>query len=88
MTIWRYQLQVKDSMMVNLRVGAKIMTIALQDGIPTLWAMCDPNAPMSCRLIVCRGTGFEFAESDVGIHLGTVVTADGFVWHYFDRGEQ
>jgi hypothetical protein len=60
--------------------------IAAQDGVPTLWAIVDPDRPRDGYTeIVAWGTGWPlpddvYQECD---YWGTCEDGYGYVWHYF-----
>jgi hypothetical protein len=74
---------------VKFPKGAKLLTIQVQKGIPTVWAWVDPKANESeVKVFHCIPTGVgvvdDFWTNDVRF-LGTVQDGDGFVWHYFEQ---
>jgi len=63
--------------------GARVLSVQMQHGDPTLWALCNPNERPTERTFEIMGTGqpFEWCEREF---VGTVQNA-GFVWHVFER---
>ena len=62
------------------------MHIAAQDGVPTLWAIVDPDRPRDGYTeVVAWGTGWPlpddvYQECD---YWGTCEDDYGYIWHYF-----
>ncbi len=87
MTIWKFSLQIGDTVL-NLRDGYRILSLQMQNDVPTIWVLLDPDRPMTATKIICRGTGHHFNEREMGEYIGSVVTqGDAFVWHSFNLGE-
>lgn len=83
MQVWKYPLLVQEEQVIWMPEGAKVILLAMQGAVPTLWAMLDPEKVAVPRRIVLHGTGHEFDATGLE-HLGSVV--DGrFVWHYFEK---
>lgn len=83
-TIWKWTLAVADAQVVELPVGAEILAVQMQGGLPQVWALCDPDAPKRPRHIVMFGTGHS-APDQPGRHIGTFQTNGGaYVWHAFE----
>jgi hypothetical protein len=64
----------------------EVLHIAAQDGVPTLWAIVDPDHPRDGYTeIVAWGTGWPlpddvYQECD---YWGTCEDGYGYIWHYF-----
>lgn len=67
--------------------GASLLSIQLQDGLPQLWAACDPGAAKVLRRIAAFGTGDDLALTADAPYIGTL-QVDYAVLHYFDLGER
>lgn len=84
-TIWKYQLP-RDGQTIEIHERiVKVLHIAAQDGVPTLWAIVDPDRPRDGYTeIVAWGTGWPldeiYYETD---YWGTCEDGYGYVWHYF-----
>jgi hypothetical protein len=55
--------------------------VAMQDGVVTLWALCDLYEPKSLRTFRIIGTGHQYEPG--GVYLGTVMERV-YVWHIFE----
>ena len=85
-TIWKYKLP-RDGQTIEIHEYiVKVLHIAAQDGVPTLWAIVDPDRPRDGYTeIVAWGTGWPlpddvYQECD---YWGTCEDGYGYVWHYF-----
>lgn len=86
--IWRYPLSAfgrnLSQVDITMPKGAVVLHVGLQLDIVTLWAEVDPGAPAEARSFEIHGTGWEF-QAEGRKHLGTVITADQFVWHVYEH---
>ena len=85
-TIWKYRLP-RDGASIEIHEHiVEVLHIAAQDGVPTLWAIVDPDRPRDGYTeIVAWGTGWPlpddvYQECD---YWGTCEDGYGYVWHYF-----
>ena len=84
-TIWKYQLP-RDGQTIEIHEHiVEVLHIAAQDGVPTLWAIVDPDRPRDeYTEVVAWGTGWPldeiYYETD---YWGTCEDGYGYVWHYF-----
>lgn len=85
-TIWKYVLP-RDGQTIKIHEYiVEILHIAAQDGVPTLWAIVDPDYPRDGYTeIVAWGTGWPLPEDvyQECDHWGTCEDGYGYVWHYF-----
>jgi hypothetical protein len=79
-TVYKYELRSQDAS-IKLPKGAEILTVQLQNGIPTLWALVDPENVLEDRFISTVGTGWEV--SDNMKYICTYMEGY-FVWHVFE----
>ena len=42
--IYKYAIEITDDRDIVMPVGAKILTVQNQNGVPCIWAMVDPNS--------------------------------------------
>ena len=85
-TIWKYRLP-RDGATIQIHEYiVEVLHIAAQDGIPTLWAIVDPDRPRDGYTeVVAWGTGWPlpddvYQETD---YWGSCEDGCGFIWHYF-----
>ena len=78
-TIYKYQLPGVGAL--KLPLGAQILTVQLQNGSPTLWALVQPDNALVDRTISIVGTGSEVEDN-----MKYICTyMDGpFLWHAFE----
>lgn len=80
-TIWKFEVRLS---MISMRLpsGAKPLAVQLQNNLPHLWALVDPNQPAVMRPIWIIGTGqpvpdaaiecvgtFQFPEAGLTYHV-------------------
>ena len=85
-TIWKYTLP-RDGQTIEIHEYiVEVLHIAAQDGVPTLWAIVDPDRPRDGYTeIVAWGTGWPlpddvYQECD---YWGSCEDWQGYIWHYF-----
>lgn len=86
-TIWKYELDAKAVQTLALPRGYRILSVQVQNGKPTLWALVpkDTQYREAVRLEI-YGTGQD-VPNHVGEHLGTYQLLNGaLVFHVF-KGE-
>lgn len=86
--IYKYDLALTERQGLVLPKGAKIVHVANQREVITIWAEVDPDYRETDRHgITIVGTGHAAPEPDedgTPIHIGTVLMAGGdFVWHVY-----
>ena len=78
-TIWKFSL---TQGLIEMPVGAEVIAFQFQKGVPTLWAIVDPDAPKEIRKFCISPTGgMVFDDSR---YIGTVQDARGLVYHAFE----
>jgi hypothetical protein len=80
--IWKWSLEMAVEQDLSLPKGAKLLTLQLQAGNPTLWFLCDADAPLEPRRFAIHGTGHPLPEFP-GDYKGTFQTGE-LVWHVFE----
>ena len=85
-TIWKYRLP-RDGATIQIHEYiVEVLHIAAQDGIPTLWAIVDPDRSRDGYTeVVAWGTGWPlpddvYQETD---YWGSCEDGCGYIWHYF-----
>ncbi len=85
MRIWKWDLRIDDLQIIDMPLGADILTVQTQGGQPRLWAVCDENAPLRPRRIAMYGTGHLINEHP-GIYIATFqVDSGALVFHVFEQ---
>jgi hypothetical protein len=80
--IYKYPLEITGVQPVDMPAGAKLLSVANQNGTLCLWAMVDTDAPNDRRVIVICGTGHAMDDAGL-IFIGTVLMGP-LVWHVFE----
>lgn len=86
-TIWKYPLRVKDTQLVAMPKGARILSVGVQTDTICLWAMVDDREGETVyRRILIVGTGNPVFEAEDGKFIGTVQLYGGrLVFHVFEE---
>ncbi len=84
-TIYKYTLDLVDSQVIPMPIGARILNIQVQNGRICLWAIVEIGSRIERRTFVIQGTGNKLCKAveDRGYYMGTVQN-NGFVWHIFE----
>lgn len=81
--IWKYVLPVTDYPSILMPEHSQVLSVQNQNGEITLWAVVDPDKPMTIRKFHIVGTGNK-TNIDGEKFLGTVQCFP-FVWHIFEK---
>lgn len=76
--IWKFQLQVTDTQIVEMPVGAEILSLQVQHSVPCIWALVDDHVGREKVTFTAYGTGHDVYHRSgyVGtyqLHTGTLV---------------
>lgn len=87
--IYKYPLPGEGPFSLELPRGARVLSATGQHGIPVMWALVDPRAPLEERQFLLAPTGIPLhpngQDSPEPVFLGTILLLDGrFVLHLFD----
>lgn len=86
-SIFKYQLpKISDNVTVRMPLRSEILSVQVQDGKITLWAMVDSSAMPWDRTFTVVGTGHPADELNTKDYIGTVQMPNGLVWHIFETG--
>jgi hypothetical protein len=84
LTIWKYQIRTTDLQTIEMPEGARILSVQVQHGAPTVWALVDPANPLVERMLIVCGTGNP-CPSNLGAYVGTYQLQGGaLVFHVFE----
>ena len=89
MRIWKFPIDMNDPVMVNMPVGAEILSVEEQDNKACIWAIVDPNADREPREFKVVPTGIDIyhprADQIDFKFIGTFKLAGGrFIGHLFE----
>jgi hypothetical protein len=73
--VFKYPFRIQDEITLQMPVGAIPLHVAMQQSIPTMWALVDPMIAIVPHRFLVRGTGHEIAETVH--HIGTLQIKDG-----------
>ena len=84
-TIYKYELEIKDSQTLMIPNEAEILSVQVQFDEPKLWAMCDPEKSKESRVICMFGTGSSIPSKNLKF-IGTFQALRGqAVFHVFEQ---
>jgi hypothetical protein len=83
--IFKFPLELKDKQVVKMPRGAQVLSIQMQNGKKTIWALCPvPDAVQEDRTFFIFGTGHDLPESATAKTFVATVQEGNFVWHIFE----
>ena len=83
-TIYKYTIPVEDSPKIEMPVGAKVLHVNVQRGVPCIWVEVDPSNEIETREFQVYGTGHMIPDNS-GTYLGTFMVDDGnYVFHIYE----
>jgi hypothetical protein len=86
--IWEFPFENMGMLGIDMPVGAEILTVQVQDGVPCIWAMVDPGQEKENRIIVVHGTGHPVQQAEEKKYIGTYQEWNGsLIWHVFELAE-
>lgn len=86
--IWKYAICTDDSITIFMPEDAQILTLQMQFGKPTIWALVDPYAAKTARTFEVYKTGRDMLwDQDITRkYIGTYQLYRGeLVYHVFER---
>ena len=83
-TIWKYEINITDEQTIMMPKGSRTLSFQLQNGIPCIWAVVEPNVEKEKRKFFIAGTGNPFPCEINAMFIGTIQN-NGFVWHLFEQ---
>jgi hypothetical protein len=85
MKILKFTLELQQRQVIEMPIGAEIIALIMQHGIPRIWAKVDDEARHEDRIFNIYGTGEELPENP-GRYIGTFLQQfDRFVWHVYEE---
>ena len=84
LAVWKYPLQKDSYHIVDLPVGAEVLSFQMQQGVPTIWALVDVNGSLGRRMFRILATGESLPDKNLK-YIGSVQD-HAFVWHLFEQG--
>lgn len=84
--IWKFKLALVDEQVIKAPGILKPLSVQMQNGEMTMWAIVTPGQKEYHRIVHVVGTGNSMPDSATHPHtafVGTVQDDNGFVWHVF-----
>ena len=84
-TIWKYPILVQDYFEIAMPIGAQILTVQMQNGVPCIWVVVKSGIDVASenRRFTVHGTGHPVGENEK--YIGTFQMANGaLVFHTFE----
>jgi hypothetical protein len=83
-TVYKYPIEMHDNFLVELPIGAYVLTVQVQHGTPYIWALVDTESPTELRPFRLLGTGHPI-EQPLTRYIGTFQLNGGaLVFHLFE----
>lgn len=88
-TIWKFPVLPDHN--IDMPIGAEILSVQTQNGIPCIWALVDPKAEKEVRKFEIFGTGHELECNEnikrkfIGTFQPYLQMNLGLVFHMFER---
>lgn len=84
-TIYKYPIKIIDEQIVTMTEGADILCVQIQNGMPCLWALVDPDIEETETVVIRTiGTGHKFSDGDSCLYIGTY-QLPSLVFHVFRK---
>ena len=87
--IWKFGFDIRSDVVIEMPLGAKVISVQVQHGIPYIWAIVDPTAKVVGRNFKIYGTGHTMKDNlDLFEYIGTFQMAGGdYIWHMYMKGD-
>lgn len=84
-TVWKYTLENVNIQKIKMPRTADILHVAVQAGVPCLWAEVTPDTPEEERTILILGTGHVIPPWTTRRYIGTFQLQDGvLIFHVYE----
>lgn len=80
--IYKYPIKIVDKQVIEMPIGANILSIQMQNGIATIWAIVSTKECFTPVKIRIFATGEEIPSGSVLRYIGTIQD-EIYVWHVF-----
>ncbi len=86
-TIWKYEFEISDNIIIRMPADAEILCVQMQNDIPCIWAKVNPEKSLINRKFKMYGTGHPITEK-IGFfekYIGTIQKFNGkLIFHIFE----
>ena len=79
-TIWKFPVQA----IIEIPIGAKILTVKTQNDKPYIWAEVDSEQPLEKRTFTVFGTGARLEYPKQKEYIGTYTECGMYEWHLYE----
>lgn len=80
--IWKYELRGRGVSTRTMPIGARIVSLEIQNDIPCIWAIVEPGNPLQTREFCIVGTGWDIQIPNY-TYVGMYQTRS-FDWHVLE----
>lgn len=87
-TIWKFAIPIDDVAEISMPAAAEILSIQMQGGMLTAWAIVHEGSENATRRFYVVGTGNPLPTPAWSSRFLATVQDGAFVWHVFDGGER
>jgi hypothetical protein len=70
-TVYKYQLRTIDEQSIEMPLGAEVLALQIQNGVPCIWARVNPKHSKIRYRFKIFGTGQLIEDDFVGKYIGT-----------------
>lgn len=83
--VYKYELGLGKTEL-KIPAGGIIIDLAIQNNVPYIWVLCNPDAEPETRRFESFGTGHAIENADNKFHIGSVhfQTISPLVFHFFE----
>jgi hypothetical protein len=86
MVVWKYTLTGLREDDLEMPIGAKILSVVMQRGIPCLYVIVDPGCTAREKRTIRRfGTNHHMKDVERLSYIGSLQHGDTVSWHYFEE---
>ena len=82
--IWKYRLEVKNQIELEIPKDALILTVQVQGDVPCMWAMVNPANDTEIRTFRIIGTGHSIADGALNYIDTFQLQGGAFIGHLFE----
>lgn len=82
-TIHKYPFTIAEEFILDMPIGAEILTVECQNEVPTMWAKVDPSGKVMGRRFRIFGTDWPIDTRLSLMHVKSFQQGR-FVWHVFE----
>ena len=81
--IFKYQLETTSVQEIEMPEAAEVLTVQIQNEVPCIWVLVEPNSAVIKRTFEIFGTGYDVPENVNRKYIGTYQHYRG-VFHCFE----